>query len=76
MKEIVKALAQLVRCLAVDRMVEVRRMHHTSMHIQEKAKYKMQETELAELVRRLHFAELTEEDRVKGTITEKLGGTD
>ena len=76
MKEIVKAMAQLVRRLAVDKVIEVRNKKNASMNIQEKHKYAMEEVELQEMVRRLHFAELTAEDREKRKSTTSIGGTD
>ena len=76
MDEIVIALAQLVRHLAVGKVIEVRNMKNTSMNVQTKFKYAQEETELLELVRRLHFAELTVGDRKKRAKTDKIGGTD
>ena len=76
MKEIVKALAQLVRNMAVEHIAQVRQMKNTSMNVQMKQVYSQQETDLLELVRRLHFAELTEEDREKRRETDRIGGTD
>ena len=76
MKEIVKAMAQLVRYMAVEHITKVRQMKNTSMNVQTKQLYAQQETDLLELVRRLHFAELTEDDREKRAETTKIGGTD